>query len=44
VISSQEGELIWTGTTDTFNPSNVEKAIKGLVKFVVRQMQSDGAL
>jgi hypothetical protein len=44
VISSQEGELVWTGVTDTFNPSNVHKAINGLVKLVVKQMQSDGAL
>jgi hypothetical protein len=44
VISSEEGELVWTGITDTFNPSNVDKAIKGLVKLVVKQMKSDGAL
>ncbi len=44
VISSQEGELVWTGVTDTFNPSNVQKAINGLVKLVVKQMQSDEAL
>jgi hypothetical protein len=44
VISSQEGELAWTGITDTFNPSNVHKAINGLVKLVVKQMQSDGVL
>jgi hypothetical protein len=44
VISSQEGELVWTGTTDTFNPSNVDKAIKGLVKLVVKKMRSDGVL
>lgn len=44
VISSQEGELVWTGVTDTFNPSNVKKAINGLVKLVVKQMQSDEAL
>jgi hypothetical protein len=44
VISSQEGELVWTGVTDTFNPSNVQKAINGLVKLVVKQMQTDEAL
>ena len=44
VISPQEGELVWTGVTDTFNPSNVQKAINGMVKLVVKQMQSDGAL
>jgi hypothetical protein len=44
VISSEEGELVWTGVTDTFNPSNVHKAINGLVKLVVKQMQSEGIL
>jgi hypothetical protein len=44
VISSQEGELAWTGITDTLNPSNPDKAINGLVKLVVKQMQSDGVL
>jgi hypothetical protein len=44
VISSQEGELVWTGVTDTFNPSKPHKAINGLVKLVVKQMQDDGAL
>ena len=43
VISSGEGELVWTAVTDTFNPSNPKKAINHLVKLVVRQMQSDGA-
>lgn len=44
MISSQEGELVWTGITDTFNTSNIDQAIKGLVKLVVKQMQSDGVL
>jgi hypothetical protein len=43
-ISSQDGELVWTGITDTFNPSNLDKAINKLVKLVVKQMRSDGAL
>ena len=44
VISSGEGELVWTGITDTFNPSNVKKAIDRLVTLVIKQMQLDGAL
>jgi len=44
VISSGEGELVWTGITDTFNPSKVDKAIDRLVKLVVKQMREDGAL
>jgi hypothetical protein len=43
-ISSQEGELLWTGITDTFNPSNVHKSINGLVKLLLKQMQTDGVL
>lgn len=43
-VSGPEGELVWTGVTDTFNPSNVQKAIKGLVKLVVKQMRSEGVL
>ena len=42
--SSPDGDLVWTGVTDTFDPSNVHKAINGLVKLVVKQMQSDGVL
>lgn len=44
VISFGEGELVWTGITDTFNPSDVNKAIDRLVKLVIRQMQREGAL
>jgi len=44
VVSSQEGELVWTGITDTFNPSKPEKAIKRLVKLVVKQLQSEGVM
>lgn len=41
VVSAGDGQLVWTGITDTFNPSDVHKAIKGLVKLVVTQMQND---
>ena len=44
INSSVEGELIWTGVSDTFNPSNVDKAINGLVKVVIKQMRSEGVL
>jgi hypothetical protein len=43
-VSSGEGDLVWTCITDTFNPSNVDKAIDRLVKLIVKQMQADGAL
>jgi len=43
-ISSEEGELAWTCITDTFNSSDVDKAIDRLVKLVVKQMQTEGVL
>ncbi|MGA7293163.1 MAG: hypothetical protein WBW85_11560 [Terriglobales bacterium] len=39
-----DGQLIWTGMTDTVNPINVQKAIKGLVRLVVTTMQKEDAL
>jgi len=44
VITSGEGDLVWTCITDTFNPSNMKKAIDRLVKLVVKQMQTDSVL
>ncbi|MFZ1009118.1 MAG: hypothetical protein WAN65_19915 [Candidatus Sulfotelmatobacter sp.] len=44
VITSEEGNLVWTCVTDTFNPSNMRKAIDRLVKLVVKQMQSDSVI
>lgn len=44
VVTSGEGELVWTGITDTFNPSDTNKAIDRLVKLLVKRMQQDGAL
>jgi hypothetical protein len=44
VTFGSDGQLIWTGTTDTFNPSNIHKAIKGLVNLVVTQMKKEQVL
>lgn len=44
VTSAPDGQLVWTGITDTMNPSNVHKAIQGLVELVVTKMKSEGAL
>ena len=44
ITTAPDGQLIWTGTTDTFNPSNAHKAIKGLVNLLVTQIQKDGVL
>jgi len=43
-VASGQGDLVWTGITDTFNPSNVKKEIGRLVNVVLKQMQTDGAL
>jgi hypothetical protein len=44
VTTAPDGELVWTGITDTFNPSDVHKAIQGLVKLVVTQMHDEEVL
>jgi hypothetical protein len=44
LISDPDGVLVWTAVTDTFNPSDVDKAIGKLVKLVVKQMQTDNVL
>lgn len=44
VTSSEDAELVWTGITDTFNPTNVDKAVNALVKLVIKQMRSEGVL
>jgi len=42
--ASPDGDLVWTGVTDTFNPSSIHKTINGLVKLVVKEMRSEGVL
>ena len=44
VTTEPDGQLVWTGVTDTLNPSNVHKAVKGLVQLVVEKMQKDAVL
>jgi hypothetical protein len=39
-----KADLVWTAISETMNPNNVEKAIKAVVKEVVKQMQKDGVL
>ena len=33
------GELIWTGTSDTFNPRSAHKVISGVVQLVVKELE-----
>jgi hypothetical protein len=44
ITSPPDGQLIWTGITDTMNPSDVHKAVNGLVKLIVTKMQSESVL
>jgi hypothetical protein len=38
-INSSDGELIWTGTSDTFDPSSAHAVINGLVELVVKELE-----
>ena len=38
-IKGTDGELVWTGVSDTFNPSSADKVIDGLSKLVVKELQ-----
>lgn len=44
LISDQDGVLVWTAVTDTFDPKKLHKAINELVALIVKQMKSDGVL
>jgi hypothetical protein len=37
-----DGELVWTGTSDTVNPRSVSKAIKDVVDLIVQQLEKEG--
>jgi hypothetical protein len=39
-----DGELIWTGISDSFNPASAHKVIDGLVKMVVKELEKEGIL
>jgi hypothetical protein len=42
--SKPDGELVWTGVSDSFNPKSAKKVADGLVKEVPKQMEKDGLL
>jgi hypothetical protein len=39
--SKPDGELVWSGTTDTLNPRSIDNAVNGIVKLLVKQFQKD---
>jgi hypothetical protein len=43
-VTSGEGQLLWTGVSDTFNPRSAQKVIDGLSKLIVKELQKEGLL
>jgi hypothetical protein len=42
--SKPEGDLVWTGSSRSFNPKSAKKVADGLVREVPKQMEKDGLL
>ena len=42
--SKPDGDLVWTGISDSFNPKSARKVADGLVKEIPRSMEKDGLL
>ena len=42
--ASPDGELVWTGVSDTFNPSSADKVIDGLSRLLVKELQKEAVL
>jgi hypothetical protein len=42
--SKPDGDLVWTGVSDSFNPKSAEKVADGLVKEIPKRMEKDGLL
>jgi hypothetical protein len=43
-VKPPDGELIWTGTSDTFNPGSAHKVINALVKLVINELEKQAIL
>ena len=43
-VRGTDGELVWTGVSDTFNPNSADKVIDGLSKLVVKELQKAAIL
>ncbi len=39
-----DGDLIWTGTSDSFNPKSAQKVIDGVVKLIVKELKKQNLL
>lgn len=42
--SKPDGDLVWNGVSNSFNPKSAKKVVSGLVKEVPKQMEKDGLL
>ncbi len=42
--TTPDGELVWTGVSDTFNPSSADNVIDGLSKLLVKELQKESVL
>jgi outer membrane protein assembly factor BamB len=43
-VKPPDGELIWTGTSDTFNPGSAHKVIKPLVNLILKELEKEAIL
>lgn len=43
-VTSGEGQLVWTGVSDTFNPSSADKVIDGLSKLIVKELEKQAII
>jgi hypothetical protein len=43
-ITPPDGQLLWTGTSDTFNPKDAQKVIKDVVKLVSEQLTKSAVI
>ena len=43
-VTSGDGQLVWTGVSDTFNPRSADKVIDGLCKLIVKELQEQAIL
>jgi hypothetical protein len=41
-IRSPDSQLVWTGTSDTFNPKDARRVISSVVKLVTEELNRDG--
>lgn len=40
-VTSGEGQLVWTGVSDTFNPKSADKVIAALSKLIMKELQKE---